>query len=689
MDFQINHFLWVVFSLSLGVGYAFFLYSGSSKISGIPRRLLFALRALAVAAITFLLFAPQVSLFQRTLEKPVIIFAQDNSASLRSGFADHTAREHYRASFEKLYHKLALKYQVDTLLLGDSVRMGLRSDLKDKSTDLSSLSLYVRNRYAGRNVGAIVLASDGLYNRGNDPLAEALSLKAPVYTVALGDTSARKDLRIANINYNEFVQAGNDFEVSVQVEAFQSKGQMPRLQIYRGREIVFSETLNIDSDDFKHRLSLVLPPPRTGTTHYTARLDTLQNEISVSNNISEFYVRAQDKKKNILIISEAPHPDISAIRQSLALSGDYKLSLFYLPDLQPDLISEADLLILYQLPSLKEGLQAYASLVKTRPILYVLGAQSDLRRFSSMQGLFDFKAAARPIEGSAVINPSFQAFSLSDSVSLAIADYGPLFVPVSDVRFRGNRYDLLYQKVGDFPTGRPLFSFSADSSPRFAVLAGEGIWRWRLQAFSVSGNHNAVDQLLRKTVQYLVADTDKRRFRVYSSQQAYTNSEPVILNAELYDEAFELVNRPDVSLTLRAMDGRIFSYQFTRTTNSYTINLGALPSGEYTYNASTHYGGMMHKDEGKILVSSHELEFQDLRANHQLLHKLARQSGGRLFYPQQLEDLGKAVENNELVKTVSYESKTVSDMIDVKWLLGLICLLIFCEWFLRKRAGDL
>jgi len=190
-----------------------------------------------------------------------------------------------------------------------------------------------------------------------------------------------------------------------------------------------------------------------------------------------------------------------------------------------------------------------------------------------MQGLFDFKAAASPIEGSAVINPSFQAFSLSDSVSLAIADYGPLLVPVSDVRFRGNRYDLLYQKVGDFPTGRPLFSFSADSSPRFAVLAGEGIWRWRLQAFSVSGNHNAVDQLLRKTVQYLVADTDKRRFRVYSSQQAYTNSEPVILNAELYDEAFELVNRPDVSLTLRAMDGRIFSYQFTRTTNSCSFEI--------------------------------------------------------------------------------------------------------------------
>lgn len=689
LEFQITHFLWLVFSLLLGLGYAFFLYSRSISVSGKLPRLLFALRALGVAQITFLLFAPQISSKRRTLEKPVIVLAQDNSASLGPGLVNAAARARYQAAFEKLYKELTRKYQVDTLLLGDSVRRGFRSDWQDKSTDLSSLSLYVRSFYAGRNVGAIILASDGLYNRGDDPLSEALSLKAPVYTIALGDTSARKDLRISNVNYNEFVQAGNDFEVSVQLEAYQSKGQRPRIAIYRGREIVFSEMLNIDSDDFRRTLSAVLPPQLPGTTRYTVRIDTVPDEISVTNNISDFYVRAQDGKKSILIISDAPHPDISAIRQSLSAGGNYELSSSNVHDLKPAIISEADLIVLYQLPSLKENFQTYAGMVKAKPILYVLGVQSDIRTFSSMQGVFDFKGLSSPVEASAIINPSFQAFSLIDSVSKLIAGYDPLLVPFSDVQFKGSHYDLLYQKAGNFPTGRPLFSFSAGSSPRFAVLAAEGIWRWRLQAFNESGNHNVVDQLLTKVVQYLVADTDKRKFRVYSSQQGYTSSESVILNAELYDEAFELVNKPDVSLTLRASDGRLLSYQFTRTANSYILDVGALSSGEYSYTASTQLGGIVHKDEGKILVSSNQLEFQEMRANHQLLYQLARQSGGDLFYPEQLAALGRVLDKNEMLKTVSYESRTFSDMIDVKWLLGLICGLIFCEWFLRKRSGEL
>jgi cell division protein FtsX len=54
-----------------------------------------------------------------------------------------------------------------------------------------------------------------------------------------------------------------------------------------------------------------------------------------------------------------------------------------------------------------------------------------------------------------------------------------------------------------------------------------------------------------------------------------------------------------------------------------------------------------------------------------------------------LEEMARAIDKNEMVKTVSYEDATVNDLINVKWLLGLICGLIFCEWFLRKRGGEL
>lgn len=689
LEFQISHFLWLVFSLLLGIGYASFLYAKSSLGKGMPRRVVFILRTLGVAAIAFLLFAPQIRSREKILEKPVIILAQDNSASLTLGSIGAARNVRYRASLEKLYNELAQKYQVDTLLLGDSVRPGLHSDLQDKSTDLSSLFLHVRDLYGGRNVGAIILASDGLYNRGGDPLSEALSLKAPVYSIALGDTSTRKDLRISNVNYNELIQAGNDFEISLQIEAHQSKGHKLRLAVYRGKEVVFSKVLNINSDDFRQNIPAILPAQRPGTTRYTVRLDALSDEISIANNTSNFYVQAQDAKKSILIVADAPHPDITAIRQSLGMGGTYEVSLSYVQDLKASAVSKADLVILYQLPSIRGGFQDFTNMIKDRPLLYVLGAQSDIPAFSAMQGLLDLKGVSNQVEASATINSSFQAFSFPDSLNMAIGSFGPLLVPFSDVRFKGNHYDLLQQKVGSFPTSRPLLSFSADAEPRFGVLAAEGIWRWRLQAFYASGNHNLVDQLLSKTVQYLVADTDKRRFRVYPSQSGYTSSEPVIMNAELYNEALELINKPDVSLTLRRTDNRILSYQFSRVNNSYTLNLGPLSAGEYTYKASTRLGNITHEAEGEILVSGDQLEFQEVKANHQLLFQLARQSGGELLYPEKMDEMGRAISKNEMVKTVSYENASVSDMIDVKWLFGLICGLMFCEWFLRKRGGDL
>lgn len=654
-----------------------------------PHGVLFVLRLLGVAAITFLLFAPQIRSVEKSLEKPVIILAQDNSASLTFGWAKAGEGKRYSASVKRLYEQLSRKYQVDTLLLGDSVRWGFHSDLKDKSSDITSLFRRMRSLYAGRNVGAIILASDGLYNRGGDPLGEALSLKAPVYSVALGDTHARKDLRISNIHYNELIQAGNDFEISLQIEAYQSKGHQSRLSVYRGKELLFARVLNIHSDEFRSSFPVILPAQRAGTSRYTVRIDTLPDEISSENNTRDFYLQAQDFKKNILIIADAPHPDISAIRQSLQAAGSYEINFSYAQDLKTSDITKADLIILYQLPSLRTSLREFLSLIKAKPVWYVLGAQTDLPAFSSMQSMLDLKGAGVPLEASARVNPSFQAFSFPDSLNASIAGYGPLLVPFSDVHYKGNHYDLLHQKVGQSNTGRPLFSFSTDSEPKFAFLGGEGIWRWRLQAFHTSGSHQVVDQLLNKAVQFLVADADKRRFRVYPSQQIYTSSEPVIINAELYDESLELVNTPDVSLTLLGASGSVFSYQFSRLNNSYIAHLGALPAGEYVYSASTKVGSISYKAEGKLLISADQLEFQEVRANHQLLYQLARQSGGELFYPHQLEELERVIGKNEAVKTVSYENATVNDLINVKWFLGVICVLIFCEWFLRKRGGDL
>src|SRR5205085_1513467 len=98
---------------------------------------------------------------------------------------------------ESLSSKLEEKYNVKRFSFGDQV-----SDIKsfstlgfnEKQTDISSLFDEVQNRFSNRNIGAIILASDGLFNRGANPLYSSSGLKVPVYTIALGDTSTQRDL---------------------------------------------------------------------------------------------------------------------------------------------------------------------------------------------------------------------------------------------------------------------------------------------------------------------------------------------------------------------------------------------------------------------------------------------------------------------------------------------------------------
>jgi hypothetical protein len=82
-----------------------------------------------------------------------------------------------------------------------------------------------------------------------------------------------------------------------------------------------------------------------------------------------------------------------------------------------------------------------------------------------------------------------------------------------------------------------FFLFSNDGRVKTAILTGEGIWRWRLEDFEKNENHDAVDELIGKSVQYLSAKDDKRKFRAYPAKNRFAENERITLNAELYNDS--------------------------------------------------------------------------------------------------------------------------------------------------------
>src|SRR6185369_17312961 len=67
----------------LGLGYAFVLYQAKHPWSKNTNLLLFALRAIVISLLSFLLIGPILKLTKNIFEKPEIVLLIDNSSSLK------------------------------------------------------------------------------------------------------------------------------------------------------------------------------------------------------------------------------------------------------------------------------------------------------------------------------------------------------------------------------------------------------------------------------------------------------------------------------------------------------------------------------------------------------------------------------------------------------------------------------
>ncbi|MDB5135439.1 MAG: hypothetical protein JWP37_2042 [Mucilaginibacter sp.] len=684
---------WTLVCLLLGLLYAWLMYRQPVSLGKNVRYWLFALRTIVVLIVSFLLIAPLVRSVSYNPQKPLVLIAQDNSESIKLfGLTPNPSPKErdLNAALFNIKQQLGDQYDVREFNFDRDLHDGLSSKFDGKQTNISSAIQQLNERFVNQNIGALILASDGLYNQGNDPRYEAKNLKTSIYTIALGDTVARRDLLIGNINYNKTAYLGNDFEVEVLAEAYQAKGENVRLSVTEDGKQVFTQNNPVTSDNYKKIIPLKLSAEKKGTRKFAFNISPVKNEVSIQNNTETIYVEVLDAKQKILLLYDSPHPDISVIKQSIESNRNYEVKTSLLSDLPKLKLSDYGLVILYQSAS-NSSTELQNFIVKSKvPVWYMAGAQTDLQRLNSEQKLVQINSGREEMqEVFAQPVTEFSLFTLSDSTRRKISQFPPLLAPFGNYSSNNAGQLLFKQKIGEVPTPYPLLSFSDENGRRIAVLTGEGLWRWALAEYQTYGNHNALEELLGQGVQYLTANSNHQRFRVYPAKNVFDEGENVILNAELYNDALELVNTPDIRIELKSQSGKNYSFLFTRNGQSYQLDAGTLPVDEYTYSATTKLGDQSFKATGQLTVKPLNLETRQSAADHRLLYDLAKQSGGQMLMPSQVNQLADMIRKNENIKTVVYEDKHYSDLIDLKWIFALILALLSTEWFIRKREGEI
>ncbi len=679
-----------IFCIVAGLIYAGLLYYKNTEgdFALWIKRLMAVFRFLAVTIISFLLLSPLLKSVIKTSEKPLIIMATDNSGSLLVGKDSSFYLEQYPRNFEQLANTLSGDYEVKTYSFSDIVTDVTDFNYSGKQTDISNLFDDMVTRYSNRNVGAMLLASDGLYNKGFNPVYASEKIKFPVYTLALGDTTIHKDVFIKKVNFNRMAFLNNSFPLEIVVGANRCNGFPVTVTVSSSNKVYFQKSITITSENFSGLVNVVLDATEAGLRRYQVRIAPVAGEISAANNQQDIFIEVLDARQKIAIVSASPHPDIAAMKQAIETNFNYEVSQYSI-DMFDKPVKEFDLLILHQLPAVNNPATKIISDANENkiPLLYIVGSQTSLARFNSLNAGVQI-VVEKPSynESLPFLNTDFALFTISAETRKAVEIFPPLMAPFGEIRTLNSANPLFFQQIGSVITGYPLVLFNQNLVSKTGVIAGEGIWRWRLADYQKNGSHLAFNELFTKIVQFLSVKIDKSFFQV-KCKTNFMENEQVELDAEVYNQSYELINEPEVELTITSSDDKSFTFVFGKTSNAYHLNAGILPVDNYRFAARVRVGDKIYTDEGQFTVSPINIEAVNTIADHNLLFQIAQKHDGKMLSVDQMDIFPTLLKDRQDIKTVSYAEKRYNELVNTVWLLVLIILLVSAEWFLRKRNG--
>jgi len=690
---------YLLLCILLGVVYALILYFRHSFIKDptpAQQRLmkfLGALRFIVITLIAILLLAPFIKSQFTEVQKPIVLVLQDNSESVMNTFTAEDSSA-YAAGLKSLSEKLKENYDVKEYSFDETLHPEINFSFDGKMTNLSENLSDLVNLYSGQNIGAVVLASDGIYNKGSNPLYASDNLKFPVYTVALGDTTAKKDLKISKTLYNHIVYLNDRFKIRVDAESdnlpaktfidvfdVSQKNNTIKLD---SREVVFSSAKQFLSEEF------VLEAKRAGVQRYQVVLRPVEGEFTHANNTMDLFVDVLDGRQKVLLLANSPHPDVSAMKEAINKNKNYEVALRLAEDAQTIKPEDYNLIVLHQLPSDRFPLNNLFATIKEKNIatLFIVGGQTALPAFNNNQSAVQIVQSGQGInETQPVLNKDFPLFTISDELKNGMKNFPPLLAPFGEFEAASGAKLLLTQKIGSVQTEYPLLVFNDALGVKTGVFCGEGLWRWKMYDYRGNKNYDAFNEIITKTVQYLAVKEDKRQFRVRIPKNVFYENEAISFQAELYNDSYELINTPDVSLTLTDEEGKEFPYVFSKTANAYILDAGNFPVGSYAFRASVKYGSKELAFDGKFTIVPVQLEAFNTVANHQLLYQLSEKSGGKMFYPTQISSISDSLASSANMKPLLYSTFKTESIINYWWLLAIFMGILTLEWFIRKYEG--
>src|SRR3984957_18398220 len=688
------------------------------------------LQSLLIATVLVLLWQPAMTVAELAPQQNVIAVVLDDSRSM--AIADGEGKLTREAAAEKALEDgvlagLQKKFQVRLYRLYSRGTPAaappeiqptpppphINEGLKQLVTDTSDLP-----------VGAVVLLSDGSENSldgsGDLDLETIHALRnrrLPVHTVGFGKEQAAHDVELNDVRVTSRAMAGSRVPATVTFHQRGYAGSKAILAIRDGDKTLDSREITLGADGLTQVETVFFSPGDAGVKSLRFSLGPLANEENPANNAVTRLLGVTDDKRRILYVEGEPRWEYKFIRRaedddkivqvaSMLRTTENKIYRQGISDpkelesgfpVRPEDLFAYDGIILgsveagYFTPLQQELLREFVD--RRGGGLLFLGG-----RFSLSDGgwrgsiLMDLLPTILPNNRNTFHrNPATAELTVagSDSPITRLMDD-----PARNMdRWKKLTYLMDYQEAGTPKPGAtvlaelnsggrkmPLLATQNYGRGRTAVMATSGTWRWQM---SQPLGDPAHDLFWQQLLRWLVLDSPGQVV-VTAANHTLMDDGHIELSANIRGKDYLPVTDTTVTARVIGPDGLSALVDMTPaadTPGEFHANWTAEKPGSYlaevTASGQTENGTLPFERIDGVAENFH------VEQNRELLEKLASETGGRYWKPDELTRLPNEISYSDAGISVRDIKELWNMPVVFLWLLFLIS----AEWLLRRKWG--
>jgi hypothetical protein len=140
----------------------------------------------------------------------------------------------------------------------------------------------------------------------------------------------------------------NKFPIEVDVEAFKMGRGSALVTVSNNQKTIASQTISYDNGmfDYKH-LSFEIEADQLGFQAYTISVKPMNGEFTLKNNSKTIYIEVLDARNKVMLLSNAPHPDVSALKSVLEKDENTQIEAKLISDWDRKL-TDVDLIVWHE-----------------------------------------------------------------------------------------------------------------------------------------------------------------------------------------------------------------------------------------------------------------------------------------------------------------------------------------------------